>query len=214
MRMIVVPGEKLGEAKPGKLPQWVFRDGDSLYSAVYGLFDPEKGIRVTPIHGKYIPRPGDIVIGIVLSMRHSGYLVDINSAYIGFLHVPREGIRLEPGDVITAKVSSRDEVGNTHLESPRRLIKGKLIEISSTKVPRIFGKAGSMLDLIRKGTGIQIIVGRNGRIWLRGDREKILKAEKVIRFIEDNAHLYGVTDKVKEMLETDDKDNEQVNEGR
>ncbi len=201
MRVVVVPGERLGEARPGKLSSWTFRDGDSIYSSIYGLYDPDKGLRVTPIHGRYLPKPGDIVIGIVLSMRHSGYLVDINSAYTGYLHVPREGVRLEPGDVITVKVSSKDEVGNTHLESPRRLIKGKLIEIHPTKIPRVFGKAGSMLDLIRKGTKAQIIVGRNGRIWLKGEREDIIKAEKAIRFIEENAHLYGVTDKVKEMLE-------------
>ncbi len=205
MREVVIPGQEIGEAKPGKLPFGVFREGNKLYSGLYGLLEPEKGLKITPLNGRYIPHPGDVVIGIVLMGKHAGYIVDINSAYTGFLPNPRGPVertpRLSPGDVITAKIVSIDEAGNVLLESPRRLIKGKLIEVKPTKIPRIFGKSGSMLQLIKKETGIQMIIGRNGRIWLRGDVDKIRKAEKAIRFIEKNAHMYGVTEMVKKVLE-------------
>ncbi len=207
MREVVIPGDVLGEAKPGRLPFGVFREGDKLYSALYGLIEPEKGLRITPLNGRYMPREGDVVIGIILSARHSGYTVDINSPYVGHLSVPRHSSvklpRLSPGDVVSVKVVSKNETGDVLLESPRRLVKGKLIEVKPTKIPRIFGKSGSMLDLIRSVTNVQIIIGRNGRIWLRGDADSILKAEKAIRFIEENAHMYGVTDAIKKMLEGD-----------
>ena len=205
MREVVIPGDVLGEAKPGKLPYGVFREGDKIYSALYGLIEPEKGIKITPLSGRYIPKPGDVVIGIVIMARHSGYVVDINSPYVGHLPIPKHSPvrmpKLSPGDVITVKVVSKNEVGDVLLESPRRLIKGKLIEVKPTKIPRIFGKSGSMLDLIKNMAKVQMIVGRNGRIWLRGEPDDIVKAEKAIRFIEKNAHMYGVTDAVKKMLE-------------
>ncbi len=207
LREVVIPGDVLGEAKPGKLPYGVFKEGDQLYSALYGLIEPEKGLRITPLSGRYIPKPGDVVIGIVIIARHSGYLVDINSPYVGHLVIPKHASvrppRLSAGDVVTVKVASKNEVGDVLLESPRRLIKGKLIEVKPTKIPRIFGKSGSMLELIKNATKVQIIVGRNGRIWLRGEPDAIVRAERAIRFIEKNAHMYGVTDAVKKMLEGD-----------
>ncbi len=207
MREIVIPGEPLGEANQDRLPYGVFREGDKLYSALYGLVEPDKGIRITPLNGRYLPRVGDVVIGIVIMARHSGYVVDINSPYVGHLSIPRHSNlkfpRLNPGDVVTVKIASKNEVGDVALESPRRLVKGKLIEILPTKIPRVFGKSGSMLDLIKNTTGVQMIVGRNGRIWLRGEPDAIIKAERAIRFIEENAHKYGVTDAVKKMLEGD-----------
>ncbi len=201
----MIPGEELGEAKPGRLPFGVFRDGDRLYSAVFGLIEPEKGLKITRLNGRYIPRVGDMVIGIVTLGRHNSYVVDINGIYPATLIIPKRinerAPRLNPGDVITARVSSINEVGDVLLESPRRLLKGKLIEVKATKIPRIFGKNGSMLKMIKEHTKVQIIVGKNGRIWLRGDNENIRKAESVIRFIEENAHMYGVTEAVKKMLE-------------
>ena len=208
MRRIVIPGEELGQAKPGRLPFGVFKEGDKLYSAVFGIAEPEKGFRVTRLNGRYLPRVGDVVIGIVLFERHNGYLVDINGTNPGNLSIPRHlgerAAKLNPGDVITVKISGVNEAGEISLEGPRRLIKGKLIEVKSTKIPRIFGKSGSMLQMIKTGTNVQMIVGKNGRIWLRGDINDIMKAEKIIRFIEENAHMYGVTDAVKNMLEGDD----------
>jgi exosome complex component RRP4 len=208
LRDVVIPGDVLGDyPQQGRLPYGLFKEGDKIYSAIYGLIDKDKGIKVTPLNGKYLPRVGDIVIGIVIMSRHNSCLLDINSINYGNLHLGRpvggRQIRLEPGDVVTAKITHVDEVGDVVLESPRKLVRGKVIEIKPTKVPRVFGKSGSMLELIKNYTGVSVVVGKNGRIWLNGDPDKIKKAEKALRFIERNAHKYGVTDAVKKMLEGD-----------
>lgn len=207
LRDVVIPGEVVGDYSSGRLPYGLFKEGDKVYSALYGLVDKDKGTRVTPLNGKYLPRVGDVVIGVVVMTRHNGCLLDINSINYGNLHLgrPMSGrqIRLEPGDVVTAKITHVDEVGDIALESPRKLTRGKLIEIKATKIPRVFGKSGSMLELIKDHTGVTVVVGKNGRIWLNGEPGSIRRAEKALRFIERYAHKYGVTDAVKKMLEGD-----------
>jgi len=84
----------------------------------------------------------------------------------------------------------------------RKLGKGRIIEIGSTKVPRVIGKKGSMISLIKEYTGVRISVGQNGKVWLSADDPvKELKAIEAIRLIEKESHTSGLTDRVKEFLE-------------
>lgn len=70
-----------------------------------------------------------------------------------------------------------------------------------TRVPRIIGKKGSMITMLKKETGAQILVGQNGRVWISGksrDEEAIIA--EAIRKIEAEAHTTGLTDRVREFL--------------
>jgi len=79
---------------------------------------------------------------------------------------------------------------------------GRIIEITSSKVPRVIGKQGSMITLIKEKTECKIIVGQNGRVWISGPTpEKEILAVDVINKIEHEAHLDGLTDRIKEYLE-------------
>ncbi|MEM0504141.1 MAG: KH domain-containing protein, partial [Archaeoglobaceae archaeon] len=68
------------------------------------------------------------------------------------------------------------------------------------RVPRVIGKKGSMIKLIKSELDVQIVVGQNGLIWLNGDRKKVSLAEEVIYLIEEEAHTEGLTDRVAEFI--------------
>ena len=87
----------------------------------------------------------------------------------------------------------------------RKLKGGRVIEVNTSKVPRIIGKKGSMVSMIKQATGCNISVGQNGLVWLEGLPEKELIAVKAIKIIEEKAHLSGLTEKIKKFLEKETK---------
>jgi len=68
-------------------------------------------------------------------------------------------------------------------------------------VPRVIGKQGSMVSMIKQATGCKITVGQNGLVWLSGEPEKELIAVNTIKMIEKNAHKSGLTETIKAFLE-------------
>ena len=56
--------------------------------------------------------------------------------------------------------------------------------------------------MIKEYTNCRLLVGQNGFIWLSGNNiEDELLAIKVIKKIEDESHISGLTDRIKEYLE-------------
>jgi exosome complex component RRP4 len=91
------------------------------------------------------------------------------------------------------------------LARPRIFFGGEIISVSPVKVPRIIGKNGSMLEVLKKGTGSNVMVGRNGRIWVKGGNIPLLV--KAIEKIETEAHLNNLTNRVGEFLDAERKKN-------
>ena len=81
----------------------------------------------------------------------------------------------------------------------RKLIGGTVIKITPTKVARVIGKGGSMINLIKEKTKSQILVGQNGLIWIRGGN--VRKAIEAILMIERESHIIGLTEKIAKFLE-------------
>ncbi len=217
-RDLVLPGQLIAEGKY-KTRDGAFREGENIFSSVVGLADVrEETISVIPLGGQYIPRVGDMVIGVVIDDHRAGWIVDIKSTYTATLLVSdflrqkvdlfKEDISkiLTIGDVVAVEVRSVDERMDILLEGGRpglgRIKSGKMIEISPMKVPRVLGKKGSMFDVIQNGTGCKLMVGRNGRIMVWGkDEGMINNAVEAIFTIEREAHTSGLTDRIRLMLE-------------
>jgi len=198
-RWLVVPGDLITEEKV-KLGPNVYVEGGKVYAKVVGLAEVKDGVaRVIPLEGRYIPKEGDPVIGIVVDVKIPGYDIDLNSPYLGFL--PNEELPEEAsyGDVIIATVKRVDAVRNALLEKGNILRGGELITINPKKVPRVIGKKRSMLNLLQSLTGVTILVGTNGRIWLYGKNVDI--AKEAIFKIEQEAHTSGLTDRITKFIE-------------
>ena len=214
LRPIVIPGEAVGG--PGLKPgPGTYSEGGQLFAAHLGIRNERDGlVSVIPLNGRYIPQRGDAVIGEVTDLGPSHWLVDINSPYPAPLHATESPWRVEfgdtarylkVGDVIMCHVLSVDEIKRVQLtmqeREARRLTGGMVMEISPTKVPRVIGKQGSMLTLIKDLTRCQIYVGQNGRIWLDGDDRDTAIAARALRLIDERAQAFGLTEAVRELIE-------------
>ena len=214
-RELVLPGDLLdtGRLKPGA--GTYVQDG-KVYAAMVGIKSIQSNfVNVIPLGGRYIPSPGDTVIGKVVDIGPSNWLIDINSPYPAPLHVNEVPWRVDfgdtarfmnVGDTLLCKVLMVDETKRVQVtmkeQGLRKLQGGQVVEISYSKVPRVIGKGGSMIQLIKGMTNTRIFVGQNGRIWLDGEIENILAAIRAIRMIEENAQTMHLTEKVKEYLES------------
>jgi exosome complex component RRP4 len=198
-RWLVTPGDLVTDQKV-KLGPNVFVEGGKVYSKILGLAEVKDGVaRVIPLEGRYIPKEGDPVIGFVVDVKIPGYDIDLNSPYTGFL--PNEELSEEAnyGDVVIATVKRVDAVRNALLERGNILRGGEIITINPKKVPRVIGKKKSMLTLLQNLTGVSIMVGANGRIWLYG--KNIDVAKEAIFKIEQEAHTSGLTDRITKFIE-------------
>ena len=214
---IVVPGDILAEGMDFLPGDGVFRDGNELVSSRIGLVSVEgRVVKLIPLAGNYVPKVGDRIICKVIDVSYSGWRVETNTAYSAVLSVKEAANAyiergadltriLNFGDYLIAKivnVTSQNLI-DISIRGPglHRLSAGRVIEVSPVKVPRIIGKQGSMVTLIKEATGCTITVGQNGLIWLRGENpENELLAVETIRMIEKNAHKQGLTDTVEEFL--------------
>jgi len=158
------------------------------------------------------------VIGKIMDISASNWLVDINSPYPAPLHVNEVPWRVEfgetgkfmsVGDVVLLKIVSVDEMKRIQVSMQdhglRKLTGGMVIEVSPSKVPRVIGRNGSMIQTLKNETGCRIYVGQNGRIWIDGELDNILKAIEAIKMIEEEAHSLGLTEKVKRFLEAESR---------
>ena len=159
--------------------------------------------RIIPIKGHYLPRIGDYIIGIVSEERFSGYEININSPFPSSISSRDIRETFAVGDVVSAKVRMVDEVHTAQLIEPRKLFAGRLIEVESVKVPRVIGRNGSMLALIKEYTGSEILVGKNGRIYVKGG--DIALSVMALLKISSEAHTSGLTDRVKALLDEQTK---------
>lgn len=214
-RKIVVPGETIIQGDEFLPGDGTRREDKDVVANRFGLADiSDKLVRVIPLSGVYVPRRGNVIIGTVVGVTFKGWLIDFGSHMNGFLNVaevPRYIGKGELrdyfdfGDVICAGVFATDG-NNIDLSVKQRgfgkVDTGQIIHVNPNKVPRIIGKEGSMVNLIKAASGCEITVGQNGVIWVGSEKiEDELNAKKIIEFICDNSYISGLTEKVEQFIE-------------
>ena len=216
-REIVVPGDLLAEGDY-IAGENTFKEGNRIYASRVGLIEyANKKIHVVALRAFYVPRVGDTVIGKIVEVGVSGWIVDINSPYLALLRAsdvlergfnPRKDdltAIYDVGDMIIAKIISYDRTQNPLLTVNERglgkISRGQIVQITPTKIPRVIGRKGSMINVIKRETGCNIVLGQNGLILVSGrsiENERL--AVMAIRKIEEEAHTSGLTDRITEML--------------
>jgi exosome complex component RRP4 len=219
-REVVIPSQLLGSTQQHKAGYGTFVENGNIYAERLGILNKHvEYINVSPLKGRYSPIAGDFVIGIVEEALQSGWLIDINAPYPALLHVTETPWKVDFGDAekylncsdaIMAKILSVDESKKLQVTmNDRNLFKiktGNILDVEPSKVPRIIGKDGSMIDLIKKYTRCRIFVGQNGRIWIEGDDAGIARVTYIIDIIENESLSYGLTKKIEELLIKETKD--------
>ena len=214
-RKVVVPGEVIVSGEDYLPGEGAKRLGENIISIRFGLAE-ELGrvIKVIPIFGAFVPRRNNVIIGRVTDITFYGWLLDIDSASSAFLPIeesPRFVNKNEMeqflaiGDVVSAKIWSVKSKGIDLTLKGKGLGKlegGFIFRVIPSRVPRVIGREGSMINLIKDKTGCQITVGQNGWIWIKGDNvDAKIKARKAIEFVTDKVHIEGLTDKVEKWFE-------------
>jgi exosome complex component RRP4 len=117
--------------------------------------------------------------------------------------------------MVIAKIVAYDRTRDPQLTILERglgkITRGQILEITPTKIPRVIGKQGSMISMLKQETGCQIEIGQNGRILVNGKTpEDERLGVMAIRKIEQEAHTTGLTDRVTEMLRKEKGEKEVV----
>jgi exosome complex component RRP4 len=182
-----------------------------------GLVDYNRGmVSVIALEARFNPLVGDMVIGDVVDIELGYWVVNIDAPENAVLNVPeaidapfRSDIDmpriLDIGDTIVAKIVDMDRRRTSILSILGRglgkLEEGFIIRITPSKIPRLIGKKGSMVNMILKETGCNIVIGQNGRVLIQGKtREQEEMAVSVIHKIENEAHIPGLTNRVQAYL--------------
>src|SRR3954447_11402410 len=220
-RRYVIPGDKIIEGNYKPLMN-VMKSGDYLISTRIGIAEAGKdGVKVIPLSGVYIPRVNDLVIGKVIDRSSLSWDIDINSCF--FAHLPAQdvfgrdfsparddmGRQLSIGDLIIARIVSFDRTRDPMLtvqdKDLGKIPYGEFIKISPTRVPRLIGKRGSMIQTIEQATQTRVIIGQNGIVVVTGrDIEGLSLAVKAIKMVEEESHTTNLTQRVKSLLNVHD----------
>ncbi len=215
-KQVVAPGELLAEGDH-LLGDNSYRIGNQIFSACIGLVEVDGNrVFVVPLKGGYIPREGDLVGGRIVDIGLSGWQVDILAPYQAMLPAsetpgPRGPRRrdlsatFDVGDMVLAQILAFDRTRDPLLtiKGPGlgKVTTGRVVEISAAKIPRLIGRKGSMISMLKRETGCQITVGQNGvaLVWGKAPENERVAVE-AIYIVEREAHTRGLTDRIREMI--------------
>ncbi|HII17622.1 TPA: KH domain-containing protein [Candidatus Woesearchaeota archaeon] len=215
-KQIVVPGETLAKGM-GYLPgNGTYREGDEIKAGRLGLASVEgRALKLIPLSGRYLPKTGDVIVGKVIDVNLSGWRIDTNSAYSALLSLKdgttdfvARGADLtkyyQIGDYVSCKIINVTSQKLVDLSMKglglMKLRGGRILKVSTNKVPRIIGKAGSMVSMLKQATGAKIVVGQNGMVWIDARPEAEMVVVAAINKIQAESHMQGLTDRIKDFL--------------
>jgi exosome complex component RRP4 len=216
-KQLVIPGELLadGDYLPGEN---TYVEENKIYAQRIGLVDVDnKKVNMVALRAFYVPKVGDIVIGTIAEVGFNGWTVNIKSPYNAILRASDVLSRpfkpqndelstvLNAGDLIVAKIVSYDRSHDPQLTVGEpglgKITRGQILNVVPTKIPRVIGRKGSMISMIKQQTNCQIILGLNGVILVTGKTpEDEELAITVIKKIEQESHTSGLTDRITQML--------------
>tara|TARA_Y100000310_G_C20497042_1_gene722073 strand:- start:242 stop:958 length:717 start_codon:yes stop_codon:yes gene_type:complete len=214
-RKIVVPGEIIVSGEDFLPGDGTNREGSDVIARKYGLAEISgRLIKVISLSGAFIPRRNNVVIGRVTGVLFNGWLLDIDSANSAFLPVaesPRFIRKDEMADFLPIGSIISAKIWSTNGRSIDLSLKGKglgkmdggfTFRVNPSRVPRIIGREGSMVNLIKEKTSCNITVGQNGWIWVKGDSiDEEIRARKAVEFVADKVTLGGLTEKMEEWFQ-------------
>ncbi len=221
-KQLVTPGDLLAEGDyvPGDS---TYKENEKIYASRLGLVDYDgRRVHVVALKAFYIPAPGDTIIGKVVETTPGGWVIDIKAPHFARLRASDVVERsfkpevtdlpsiFDVGDLIIAKVVAYDRTRDPQLTVREpglgKIMRGQLFEVTPTKIPRVIGRKGSMVSMIKRETGCQLTLGQNGLVLISGKSpESERLAVMALRKIEEESHTSGLTDRVTEMIKKERK---------
>ena len=111
--------------------------------------------------------------------------------------------------MVTAKIWSISKRGidiSTKSRGLGKIQEGMIFKVNPNKVPRIIGKEGSMINLIKENTGGTITVAQNGFVLIKGPTiDDELFAKRAVLYVVERSFISGLTDALTKWFEENKK---------
>lgn len=212
---LVTPGEAIGASSGARAGTGTVKQGQDIISTKLGWVKENNGVLfVEPIHSSYLPRSGDLVIGIIESVRNNLWFAEVNGPFNGLLPMSLAPWKVEfgaarehmdIGDVMLARVQEVDEAHNIVLTMKgvglRKLKEGSVLELPVNLIKLIREDNEKILNLFKESSDCRIIVGDNGRIWVDGSPENISMIRAGFDLVNEIGHQQNVFDSINEFIE-------------
>jgi len=191
-KTIVVPGEQIYDRAERGFGTYI--ENNKTYSKYLGVLYNAEETQVVPLSGKYFPKENDQIIGVIAAEDSVGYIMDVKSYHMPYVHKRSIKTELKKGDLLLCQVVSVNEIKDMTIDIQAKLDDGILLNVSAKKVPRVIGKHRSMITLLEKFSGSKILVGANGNLFVQGGKPNIVK--NALDIISKYSHVDNLTDKM------------------
>lgn len=214
---IAVPGEILATGMDYLPSYGTYRQEENIRASKMGLVNIDgKVIKLIPLSGVYIPKRNDTIICQVSDIAIGGWRLNTFSPYPALLWLKEATSEyvaktadltrfFDVGDYIVVEITNvtSQKIVDVSAKGPglRKIRGGRMLRINTHKVPRLIGKQGSMVSMIKNATDTKIIVGQNGVVWVQGEPQNENIVAEVVAKIEKESHIAGLTDVIKTYLE-------------
>lgn len=209
---VVLPGSLLTDNNY-KLGRGTFREDGKIYSNMTGLvYIESETISVIPLKHTYKPKYGDLVIGRVTGSSYSSWSININSIYHGFLptselydnneHNINNIINIK--DMLLLRVSNVDEINRVKLtlrsHGLGKFNQGIIVRVTQPTIHFLSEENAFLTSMIQEYTRTDIIVAKNGLIWINGLKENVELILDVINVIEEQPVKHNLIKIVQTMI--------------
>jgi exosome complex component RRP4 len=207
---LVHPGERLGGHEGAEAGHGVRRiDGQMVAMRMGTLQENGQMVSIDPLSSRYVPRAGDLVIGLVEGMTNNIWFLDIGASFNAILPMSLAPWKVEfgavrehlnVGEAVLCRVQEVDEtqsaVATMKGMGLRKLKSGLVEQIPPHIIPQVIGKGGSMLQALKDLGDARLVVGQNGRVWIDGEQDGMRDIRSALKLIRDTAHLPGLRERI------------------
>ncbi|RAP51619.1 MAG: hypothetical protein BZ138_04765, partial [Methanosphaera sp. rholeuAM270] len=182
-----------------------FREDGKIYSNMTGIVYLEsETISVIPFKHTYKPKYGDLIIGRVISSSYSSWTININSVYNGYLSTSELCDKNEQNinqiigvkDILLLRVANVDEVNRVKLtirsHGLGKFNQGVIVRVKQPTVHFLSEENAFLNNMIQEYTCTDMIVAKNGLIWINGLKDNMEKLLKIIEEIENNPFKHNL----------------------
>jgi exosome complex component RRP4 len=198
---LVIPGESIGDCTGKNLGSGVASANNGTIATRLGYLKENNGtIHVVPINAAYMPRSGDLIVGIVEAVQSNLWFLDVNGPFNALLPMSLAPWKVEFGDArnhmdvgeaVLARVQEVDECHNLVCTMKgvglRKIAEGHVASVSIQHLPMV----KEILGDLKIASDCRIIVGDNGRVWVDGGAEGTRLAVNTLNSISKTGHIDG-----------------------
>ncbi len=211
-KSVVLPGSLLADDKH-KLGDNTFKEDGKIYSNITGIAYIESNtISVIPFKNSYKPKFGDLIIGQVTDSTYTSWSIKINSSFQGFLptselydkHERNINNLINVRDRLLLRVVNVDEINRVKLTLRNRGLgkfnQGTILSVNQPTVHFLSEENAFLITMIQEYRKADMIVAKNGYIWMNGLEEDIDFIKTIINTIEEEPFKNNLVKNIQKMI--------------